>query len=51
MLFGSDAKRDRPLRWKIQHVSSQAICLEKDGLETARAGLCQVRSESSSGTH
>ena len=46
MLFGSDVKRDRPLRWKIQHVSFQAICLEKDGLETARVGLCQVWSES-----
>ena len=46
-------KRDRPFRWTIswQQASDQAICLEKDGLETASVGLCQVWSESPSSSY
>ena len=51
ILFGSDVKRNRPLRWIIQHFSYQAICSEKEGLEAANVGLCQVLSKSASSTH
>ena len=42
--LGPDVQADQPtLRCITQHPSFQTICLEREVLETAIVGLCQVR--------
>ena len=46
-LFGSDIEADQPTPKRItQHPHFQAICLQREGLDTAIVGLWSVRNES-----